>query len=513
HGTDGVLLQQQQDVQQAQQFSSSTTTATESAQGLSDRSYDSSSGVSEVVDTEFVPQGDASLPWRRSRSLSRGPTSTAAPWRRASQDRRTSRDRSLSIDKREEIKPWTAEVVKLKKTTKERKKIEKEKLETVQLKPTQIQKPQVKREQLEKVELKTVKREQQEISEHHMEEMVQAIIGEQENIDHVDYHVQKLRHDEDISILEIQQQVDEQTRKESERAEGVPWRRGGPRKAQYVETDESAMLKVDRDETTVEQEQQKLSLDQGAGVAWRRGKRPEPERQPYAQVEDSAMLNIERSEEQEAKTSEQQTELQPVPWRRGPKEASTQPVQIVEQEDSAFLKIKQTEQELQEDTKPNEQPVAWRRGPKERKPVSEAATEEPQLAVEEQPETQLPPWMKGRKPGPKRELPKPTEPEKVEQVMLKPTPRQKKELPKETVEEVSLKPVPKKPVVEEIPVAEPEDVEEKTVKIVKKKKPKAVPQQQESLEKLEFTPTEVPEVEKMELPEKLDEVKPKEPEQ
>uniref|UniRef100_A0A182TKY5 Ig-like domain-containing protein n=1 Tax=Anopheles melas TaxID=34690 RepID=A0A182TKY5_9DIPT len=96
--------------------------------------------------------------------------------------------------------------------------------------------------------------------------------------------------------------------------------------------------------------------------------------------------------------------------------------------------------------------------------------------------------------------------------MLKPTPRQKKELPKEAIEEVSLKPVPKKPVLEEIITAEPEEVEEKTVKIVKKKKPKSVTQQ-ESLEKLEFTPTEVPEVEKMEMPEKLEEVKPMEPEQ
>uniref|UniRef100_A0A182TG18 Ig-like domain-containing protein n=1 Tax=Anopheles melas TaxID=34690 RepID=A0A182TG18_9DIPT len=247
HGAAGVHLQQQQDVQPTQQFSSSTTSAT--AQQLSDTSYDSSTGTSEV-DTEFVPQGDENLPWRRSRSLSRGPTTeVVAPWRRASQDQRTSRDRSLSIDKREEIKPWTAEVVKLKKTTKERKTIEKEKLETVQLKPTQIQKSQVKREQLEKVELKTVKREQ-EISELNMEKMVQAIIGEQEDIDHTDYNVQKLRHDEDISILEIQQQVDELIRKDLQKAEGVVWRRGGPRKEQpqtgreqFVETDESTMLK------------------------------------------------------------------------------------------------------------------------------------------------------------------------------------------------------------------------------------------------------------------------------
>uniref|UniRef100_A0A182NH79 Ig-like domain-containing protein n=1 Tax=Anopheles dirus TaxID=7168 RepID=A0A182NH79_9DIPT len=506
----GVQLQQQQQqhVQQKQQFVSSTTSAT-TAQDLSDASYDSSTGQSEV-DTEFVPQGDENLPWRRSRSLSRGPPTSVAPWRRASQDRRTSRDRSLSIDKREEVKPWTAEVVKLKKTAKERKTVEKEKLETVQLKPTQIQKPQVKREQLEKVELKTVKREQQEISEHTMEEMVEAIISEKE--DQVDYHVQKLRHDEDMSILEIQQQVDELVHKDSEKAAGVPWLRGGPRKEQpqfgkeqFVETDESTLLKVDRDETTIEQEQQKLIIDQGAGVAWRRGKRPEPERQPFAQVEDSTMLSVDRSEDLREET--QPTEQpQAVPWRRGPKVAATHPIEISEREDTALLKVEQIEQELQQDMKPNEQPVAWRRGPK-------PAPEEQQPTVEEQPETQLPPWMRGRKPGPKRELPKPAEPEKVEQVMLKPTPRQKKELPKESVEEVSLKPVPKKPVVEELIPAELEEAEEKTVKIVKKKKPKPTPEL-ESLEKLEFTPTEVPEAEKEELPEKLEqEVEPKQTEE
>uniref|UniRef100_A0A182JLN3 Uncharacterized protein n=1 Tax=Anopheles atroparvus TaxID=41427 RepID=A0A182JLN3_ANOAO len=478
-GADGVQAYNQQDVQQVKQFGSVVTTkATGVHHELADRAYDSSTSASEV-DAEFLPQGDNSLPWRRSRSLSRGPMPAVAPWRRASQDRRTSRDRSLSIDKREEVKPWTAEVIKLKKTAKERKTIEKEKLETVLLKPTQIQKPQVKREELAKVELKAVKREQQEITEQHMEEMVEAIISEQLTEDQVDYNVHKLRHDEDSSILQITQQVDELIRKEEQK--GVPWHRGGTKKSQkpvlskeqFVETDEATRLTIGRDETIQEKrEEQQLILNQEAGVAWRRGKRPEPKQAPFAQVEDSATLSVDRLEEQEEQPRE---------------------------------------------TKPIEQPVAWRRGAKEKPPTAteQAQEEQPQVATEKaQPQdTELPPWMRGRKPGPKRELQIPAEPEKVEQVMLKPTPRVKKELAKESVEEVSLKPVPKKPITAEVPHVEDAEAEETTVKLIKKKKPKPKQPELESYEKMEFTPTDVPAPEKLKLPEKLQEEKPLKPEQ
>ncbi|ETN58767.1 novex-3 (titin isoform) [Anopheles darlingi] len=471
---DGTQIQDQQTVTQQMQEQSSTVTSSVSVHGQGDVSYDSSTSQSEV-DTEYVPQGDDNLPWRRSRSSTRRPS--VAPWRRPSQDQRTSRDRSLSIDRREEVKPWTAEVVKLKKTTKERKTIEKEKIESVQLKPTQIQKPQLKREQLEKVDLKAVKREQQEISEQHMEEMVEAIISEKATTDQIDYNVQKLRHDEDISILEITRHVDELIRKDSLKEQGVTWRRGAKGgKQEFVETDDSARLKLEHEENTLELEKHQVTLDQTAGVGWRRGKRPEkPELQPFTQVEDTTISNIDRSEEREEKHEESRA----VPWRRGPK-PEAQSGQFTEREDTSKLLLDQSEQI---ETKPIEQPVAWQSGaPKEQK-----ATE--QVPEEEVPDTQLPPWMRGRKPGPKRELPKPPEPEKIPQVSLKPTPRQKKEIAKETIEEVSLKPVPKRLVVQEQVPEQPELVEEQRTK--PEKLVELTPNEElEQLEKVDVEPRE-----------------------
>ncbi|XP_035789232.1 titin-like isoform X6 [Anopheles albimanus] len=480
---DGTQIQDQQTVTQQTQKHASAGVSSVSVHGEADVSYDSSTSQSEV-DTEYVPQGDDNLPWRRSRSSSRGPA--AAPWRRPSQDRRTSRDRSLSIDRREEVKPWTAEVVKLKKTTKERKTIEKEKIESVQLKPTQIQKPQIKREQIEKVDLKAVKREQQEISEQHMEEMVEAIISEKATTDQIDYNVQKLRHDEDISILEITQHVDELIRKDSLKEQGVAWRRGPKGRQEFVETDESALLKVKHEESTLELEkQQQTTLDQTAGVAWRRGNKPgkpeKPELQPFTQVEDTTISSVDRSEEQEEKHQESKA----VPWRRGPK-TETQSGQFCEQEDTSKLLVEHDSE--QTETKPIEQPVPWRRG----RPKEQKATE--QVSEKETPEAQLPPWMRGRKPGPKRELPKPPEPEKIPQVSLKPTPRQKKEIAKETIEEVSLKPVPKRTVVQEQVPEEPEVVEEQRTK--PKKPVDLTPKEQlEQLEKIDVEPRDKPQVE------------------
>ncbi|XP_062534345.1 titin-like [Armigeres subalbatus] len=303
-----------------------------------------------------------------------------------------------------------------------------------------------------------------------MEEMVEAIIKEDEN---VEYGVQKLRHDEDISILEITQQVDELMRKETEK--GVPWKRGKVTdeeqigKQQFQETDETTLLKVDQtvEDETIEKQKLELSVDQQSGVAWRRGKKTEP----FKETEDSARLKVDQTEEQQVQAQEQ-----PVAWKRGPKKPQIE--QVVDTEETSRLTIDETEQQ-EVIQSAEEQPVTWRRGPKKSTP------EEPKPEEQKPEEPQLPPWMRGRKPGPKREIPKPPEPEKVEQIALKPTRRQKKEIPKESIEEVSLKPVPKKPIVEEV---KPEDFESVEIEPYKPDKLKELTPREEleQLEQIQF---------------------------
>ncbi|KAL1402939.1 hypothetical protein pipiens_005861, partial [Culex pipiens pipiens] len=126
-------------------------------------------------------------------------------------------------------------------------------------------------------------------------------------------------------------------------------------------------------------------------------------------------------------------------------------------------------------------------------------------------ESHLPPWRRGKKAGPKREIPKPAEPEAVEQIKLKPTPKQKKELPQEALEEVTLKPVPKKPEVEEVAPQEAVISEFKEIEVIKPKKTKAK-KEIEPLEPLTFPEIPASEPVQLEAVEKIVEEKPQEPE-
>lgn len=102
-----------------------------------------------VQDSDELPKGDESLPWRK-----------------------TSRKLSLSTQKQviteqttQQAQPWTEEKITLRKTTREKKEVSKEKIEDIQLKPSKPQQREIPKQELEHVDLKSFSKTKESVTE------------------------------------------------------------------------------------------------------------------------------------------------------------------------------------------------------------------------------------------------------------------------------------------------------------------------------------------------------------
>lgn len=371
-------------------------------QGDDTNGFSSEATEDSSVEVEYIPTGDETLPWR-----SKLPEQSL-PWRRsASRDR--ARDRSASKHRsveRPEPVPWTEQKVALKKTIQKAKEIPKEKIgggEEVSLKPTKTEKREIPREQLEKVDLRRVS----------VDRAIQEL-REEEIVEHV-------KHEEDISIVEITKQMDELIRKDTERSKQF--------KETFVESDEASILrlKTSEDETILEK-----------GVPWKRGpKTRDTSLDKRQDLEDTTILEVNQIEQTTA------TE-KAVPWKRGPKTRDTSLDKRQVTEETTLLDVQKAEEISQKTT---EEAVMWKRGPKAK--IEQTNEETVEEKPEEKPVEQAVPWKRGPK-GPRdTSVEKPIEEKKLEKEepvpwtqqvsKLKPTVRQQKVVEKETIEQVELK--------------------------------------------------------------------------
>lgn len=349
--------------------------------------FDSSEYTTEEseVDTEFVPQGDDSLPWRQ-------PRQQGVLWKRGgSRDRSKQRDRSLSSS-RQEVKPWNEEAVRLKRAPIKPKEIEKETLESVELKPSKTVKRDIPREQLESVQLRRVS---------------------------IDKNVESLRQDEvedrtkqteDISILEITQQIDNLIRKDIETNKQF--------KDKRQDTEETNLLRLDK---RTDEEETDFTKTKEESVPWKRGpKSRDTSLDKRTHTEDTTLLEVKKRED-----VSESTQGTPVPWKRGPKSRETSLDKRTHIEDKTICDVQQvTTEETQE------APVTWKRGPRSRSR---------DLSAEKKHEELIPWNQEGVKLRPSVRQPKQLEKETLETIELKPTKIIKKEVVKETIDQVDLK--------------------------------------------------------------------------
>lgn len=348
-----------------------------------------------------------------------------------------------------------------------------------------------------------------------------------------DRQMQHLAHVEDSNILHVQETIQQESALQRTETEEMPvyWRKQKTdvqqEQVQYQDTrqvEDSNILKVQQyEKQTLEQKQQLQKIQhiedstilsreeferaqqkvlyerQEEPVNWRRGKK-----QTVESVEDTSLLTVERSEIEQIE--EKKPDEVPVMWERGKKKPKQTKAVLETTEDSAIMHVEETLQEEVKQPEP-EQPVLWERG--KRKQIVEEVPEEikPETGIPKEPARKV-------KPVPKQE-------EKVEQVMLKPTPRrpskpiEKEGLPEsvqlkpvrkqqvptasEHLEEVDLKPVPKQAEISEDVVDEVQFVEEEPTKPkpkTKTKKDKIKPSKSVSVEEVEEVEKEVPEIPK-----------------
>lgn len=371
-------------------------------------------GGNQPIDSDFIPKGDESLPWRRpkpskmrSRSLQpRERNIEDYPWLRQRRDRSVPRQETfLRGQYREPIRPWIEEVICLKKAQIKRKIIEHEQLEVVFLKASQIERREIIREQLQKIDLKSVQKYFEKANMSHVLEEIQEslLTGEMNHS-----KLQQLKQVEEISILELNRQLNDLVTKDANSRANIQEQRT-QRVAQSEETvlkenvstiEDRSFMRLNRQNVTdLRQIQQ-----QEVAVPWERGRKRtvDRSRQAVQHTEDSRLLNVDRSLEIQTQQIEQMQQEQPVAWRRGGQPQGvtmshledsttltvdqsliTQTEQVVEQavawrrgpkkpeestmsyiEDSSMLNIDRSSNIVQEQQQMVEQPVAWRRGPK-----------------------------------------------------------------------------------------------------------------------------------------------------
>lgn len=392
-----------------QQHSASSTTTAKSTQqrSVSVGSPFQSHGAPSVTDHDGgVPvKGDESLPWRRpkptkmrSRSLQPGGVQRIEdlPWLRQ-RDRSFSRQEQPMLYGRDKhpIRPWIEEVICLKRTELRRKIVEKAALEKVLLKASQIERKEIIRAQIvEHIDLKSVQKYFERGNFANLEEaqvaMEEELIQqyEEENI-----NLQHIKHEEDLSILELTKEIDALVRKDYEqKSQTLVQTERVSRKqtanqikstqhlqqqqqqqqeqtshATFTSVEDTTILKVDkRDELDVQ-----LIKDKQIGVPWARGMRKDQQRQthqPVSHIEDSTILSVDKLVMEEMHQQEVA-----VGWRRGPKPAGATLAHV---EDSTTLSVQKTsETETEVKQQQEETAVAWRRGrqPKRSVPTSQTA--------------------------------------------------------------------------------------------------------------------------------------------
>lgn len=477
-------------------------------------------------------KGDESLPWRRAKPKIR--SRSLQPGERHIEDFPWLRQRDRSLPRQEQvlwghdkvpIKPWIEEVICLKRTELRRKIIERAETEKVFLKASQIERREIIRAQLaEHIDLKSVQKYFERGNFASMAEaqlaMTEEILQEYEE----QTNLQQLKHEEDMSILELTKEIDALVKKDLD----IPWAQQG--QVTTLEKTRRTSRKASRDVKEVHKVQQEehihkqtmsfiedtniLKLDkhnqldvqliqqQQIGVPWARGMRqqrgPQPEQVNKAQLshtEDTTILSVNKSMES-TQIDQVQLDEKPVAWRRGPRQPQ-EVAQLSHVEDSSMLDVRQTDTE---EVQLEEVPVAWRRGGK--KPVVVVPVQHLEdtaiLQVEQSQmdEVQLQdevavPWARGQK--------KPKQAQPIEEVAV-PWVRGKKQKPQVLAQDVVEQPQPE--VAEEI-APEPE-TEKAPWRRVKKPKPKAIKELSPEIIKPVNEPS--PELELEQIPQKPEDV-------
>lgn len=403
--------------------------ASQNSVGL-DTTYQSHDTVAgQMADQEI--KGDESLPWRRAKPKIR--SRSLQPGERQIEDFPWLRQRDRSLPRQEQvlwghdkvpIKPWIEEVICLKRTELRRKIIERAETEKVFLKASQIERREIIRAQLaEHIDLKSVQKYFERGNFASMAEaqlaMTEEILQEYEE----QTNLQQLKHEEDMSILELTKEIDALVKKDMD----IPWAQQG----QVTTLEKRTSRKASRDVKEVHQIQQEelihkqtmsfiedtniLKLDkhdqlnvqliqqQQIGVPWARGIRQQQQQsqQSLSHLEDSTILSVDRNQIDQI----QQQEV-PVSWRRGRQPEQVNKAQLSHTEDTNILSVNQSIESTKIDqVHLDEKPVAWRRGPRQPQEVAQLThiedstmldvrqTEDIEVQVEEVPVA----WRRGGK--------------------------------------------------------------------------------------------------------------------
>lgn len=341
-----------------------------------------------MTDVDDVPtvRGDESLPWRRpkptkmrSRSLQPGAERSIEnlPWLRQ-RDRSFSRQEQPMLYGRDKhpIRPWIEEVICLKRTELRRKIIEKAELEKVLLKASQIERKEIIRAQIiEHIDLKSVQKYFERGNFANIEEAQVAMEEELIQQFEEDTKLQHVKHEDELSILELTQQIDALVRKDYEQKSNTVERVSSKQIQQeeqlshstFSAVEDSSILKLDRHDEL----EMQLIRDKQIGVPWARGLRKnlqEKTHQPVSHLEDSTYLSIEKSVDETQHLQKQQDVA--VGWARGPKTSATtlshtEDTTILSMDKSVNIESTQIKDQTQETA------VAWQRG---RKPTRDVST-------------------------------------------------------------------------------------------------------------------------------------------
>lgn len=375
---------------QQQQTQETTTNKSTQQRSVSVGSPFQSQGTSAVTDNDGSRQvrGDESLPWRRpkptkirSRSLQPGAERSIEnlPWLRQ-RDRSFSRQEQPMLYGKDKhpIRPWIEEVICLKRTELRRKIIEKEALEKVLLKASQIERKEIIRAQIiEHIDLKSVQKYFERGNFANLEEAQVAMEEELIQQYEEDTKIQHVKHEEDLSILELTKEIDALVRKDYEHKSSTV-ERVTRKQLQHEEqvarstfsaVEDTTILKLDRHDEL----EMQLIRDKQIGVPWARGLRKGQQQnthQPISHLEDSSMLSLNKSVIEQVQHQEQEI---PVGWARGPKSSE---VVLQHTDDSTILSTKEMVETNTIQQEQHETAVAWRRGRKPHRDVPTNQTAE-----------------------------------------------------------------------------------------------------------------------------------------
>lgn len=390
------------------------------------------------TDTFEAKKGDESLPWRqsriqqkiRSRSLQpRDRSLENLPWLRGKREQSLPKQETFLLGRgREPIRPWIEEVIKLKRTELHQKVIERAQLEKVELKESQIERKEIPREELERVDLKCVEYAPETTKYGHVNAQFdgqQGIFGDS------GLSMHSLKHEDQITILEITKQIDELIHKDASKA--VPW----DIQKQQLKTIERAQKMIDRfkveevdlksSRQLLQQEQQLqqqttsvqhfehtedssiLRVDQQMDmksnkmqVQTSRAKSQQLKQsvQPFSHTEDISILSVAEEAELETRKIENIEQDVPVMWQRGRRQQVSKKGALSYVEDTTILSVKEREEITQRELNLQEQPISWQRGMKHKAGQLSHTDETEILEVEHKTDelpTSVAPWVQAKK--------------------------------------------------------------------------------------------------------------------